>query len=51
MCYNITRCVSGIQVLQGKHPRGRNTYEIEAFMLPAEYLKTKVTGFASKLKI
>ena len=39
------RCVGGIQdvpVLHGKHTKMSNTYEVEAFMLPAEYLKQKV---------
>lgn len=38
-------CVGGIQdvpVLHGKHTKMSNTYEVEAFMLPAEYLKQKV---------
>ena len=47
--YLFERCVSGIQVLHEKHSRGRNTYEIEAFMLPAEYLKQKVSWKKSKL--
>ena len=44
------RCVGGIQdvpVLHGKHGKS-NTYEVEAFMLPAEYLKQKVAWKTSK---
>ena len=45
------RCVGGIQdvpVLHGKHTKMSNTYEVEAFMLPAEYLKQKVAWKTSK---
>ena len=45
------RCVGGIQdvpVLHGKHTKMSNTYELEAFMLPAEYLKQKVAWKTSK---
>lgn len=44
------RCIGGIQdvpVLHGKHGKS-NTYEVEAFMLPAEYLKQKVAWKTSK---
>ena len=44
----ITRCVSGIEVLHGKHPRGRNTYEIEYLNMPAEYLKQQISWKESK---
>ena len=45
------RCVGGIQdvpVIHGKHTKMSNTYEVEAFMLPAEYLKQKVAWKTSK---
>ena len=45
------RCEGGLQDLQGKHPRRSNIYEIEAYMLPAEYLKQKVRRLESKLSI
>jgi hypothetical protein len=47
----ITRCVSGIEVLQGKHPRGRNTYEIEYLNMPAEYLKQQISWKESKFVV